>query len=85
MGVFGWLRGSKPPAASGRVLPPDHVTRFDDQPIYRCCICGAGLGLDPDDSLHAEGPNRHLCGDCYRTREWDAIEEHEYFEHLHDD
>ncbi len=82
MGLFGWLRGARPATpAAGRVLPPDHVTRFDDQPLFRCCMCGAGLGLDPDDSLHAEGPNRHLCGNCYRTREWDAIEEFEYFEH----
>ncbi len=81
MGLIGWLRGSRSAPASSRVLPPDQLTRFDDQPLFRCCVCGAGMGSDPDDSLHAEGPNRHLCGNCYRSREWDAIEEHEYFEH----
>ena len=82
MGLLGWLRGAKSGSPEpGRVLGPDEFGRFDEQPMLRCCMCGSGLGLDPDDSLHAEGPNRHLCGNCYRSREWDAIEEHEYFEH----
>ncbi len=82
MGILGWLRGSKPhDGSSGRTLPSSQVSRFGDQPLFHCSICGSGLGFDPDDSLHAEGPNRHLCGNCYRSREWDAIEEHEYFEH----
>ena len=82
MGILAWLRGSKPAARNaGRVLPREQFARFDDQPLFRCCICGAALGMDPDDSLHAEGANRHLCGDCYRTREWEEIEVFEHFGH----
>jgi hypothetical protein len=82
MGVLGWLLGSgrSAPPAAARVLPPKEIARFGEWSMFQCCICGAVLGSDPDDSLHAEGPNRHLCGDCYRTREWEAILEHEYFD-----
>ena len=78
MGIFSRLLGGKSePAPSGRVLSSHEILRFGDGPLFACCICGAWLGSDPDDSLHAEGPNRHLCGGCYRTREWEAIVEFE--------
>jgi len=81
MGIFGRLFGARPaPGPSSRVLPPNQVGRFDDQSIFVCCVCGALLGEDPEDSLHAEGLNRHLCGNCYRTREWEDIEQ---LEHVH--
>jgi hypothetical protein len=45
---------------------------------HLCCACGGPLlGFDPEDTLDAEGPGRHLCGNCYRAREWDAIESFE--------
>jgi hypothetical protein len=46
---------------------------YTGESFYFCCACGAGLGPDPDDTPHAEGQDRHLCGNCYRGREWDAI------------
>jgi hypothetical protein len=55
---------------------------YSGERILFCCICGEGLGPDPDDAPHAEGADRHLCGNCYRAREWDAIEA---FETLTDD
>ena len=42
--------------------------------VFLCCMCGRPLGFDPEDSLDAEGPGRHLCGNCYRSREWDHIQ-----------
>jgi hypothetical protein len=59
-----------------------------DEPVYRatldldpdrfCCACGTLLlGLDPEDTLDAEGPGRDLCGNCYRAREGEAIEQFE--------
>lgn len=77
----GGNRGGPRGGATVRPATASRVSRFDDLPIYYCCMCGTGLGEDPDNSLHAEGPNRHICGNCYRSREWDAILEHEFYDH----
>jgi hypothetical protein len=55
----------------------DTIYLYTGESIYQCCMCGAGLGPDPEDTPHAEGQGRHLCGNCYRSREWDAIEQFE--------
>jgi hypothetical protein len=54
---------------------------FLGAPILFCCACGAPLGPDPDDTTDAEGPGRHFCGDCYRSREMDAELAFAHFEH----
>jgi hypothetical protein len=54
---------------------------YGGESIYSCCLCGTGLGPDPDDTPHAEGADRRLCGNCYRSREWDAIEQFEQSGH----
>ncbi len=56
---------ARPPEPS---LEPDEA---DGESLY-CVACGAELGFDPEDTPDAEGPGRHLCGECYRAREFDA-------------
>jgi hypothetical protein len=46
---------------------------------HRCVICGNALEGDPEDELDGEGPGRDICGSCNRTRNWEAIEEVEWF------
>jgi hypothetical protein len=50
---------------------------YTGESIYTCCICGAGLGPDPEDEPHAEGAGRHLCGDCNRTKNFETMVGHE--------
>jgi hypothetical protein len=46
---------------------------YTGESIYTCCICGAGLGPDPEDEPHAEGAGRHLCGNCNRTKNFETM------------
>jgi hypothetical protein len=38
------------------------------------CTCGEPLGFDNDDELDGDGPGRHVCGECNRARNFDAMD-----------
>jgi hypothetical protein len=42
-------------------------------PGLRCVLCGRPLGFDPDDEPDGDGPDRPLCGECRRARDFDDL------------
>jgi hypothetical protein len=59
------------PAAGSAVDGDD----FDDaDALHLCSWCGRILEGDPEDELNGEGPGRDICGNCNRTKNWEAIE-----------
>ncbi len=67
-----WMR--RKPSNQRPARPSDPGEEVVDEPVSVCCMCGRELGFDPDDALDTEGPGRHLCGNCYRSREQDSLE-----------
>ena len=45
-----------------------------DTDIPECCMCGYLLDGDAEDELNGEGPGRHVCGACNRTKNFEAFE-----------
>jgi hypothetical protein len=63
-------RRRSPAAAQSETIVAD--SELGDDELCLCCICGALiLGLDLEDELDGEGPGRHICGACNRTRNFD--------------
>ena len=47
---------------------------FDDSAeLHFCCICGALLWADLEDEIDGEGTGRDICGDCNRTKNYEAM------------
>jgi hypothetical protein len=64
----------------GRQVQTTVSAPMEDEPRpHICVICGGELAGDPEDELDGEGPGRDICGGCNRTRNWEAIEEVEWF------
>ena len=40
--------------------------------LHVCSWCGALLSGDPEDELDGEGIGRDICGNCNRTKNWEA-------------
>jgi hypothetical protein len=38
-----------------------------------CVICGQPLAGDPEDDPEASGPDRPICGECKRARDFDDL------------
>jgi hypothetical protein len=68
-------------AAAGAPDDPDWLPdEAEDAPeggafeLHVCSWCGALLSGDPEDELNGEGPGRDICGNCNRTKNFEAIE-----------
>jgi hypothetical protein len=68
--------GAKPPGAGdpNRPSPVDDDCDGDDLELHVCSWCGRFLEGDLEDELNGEGPGRDICGNCNRTKNWEAIE-----------
>jgi hypothetical protein len=46
----------------------------DDEPApTRCVICGRPLAGDPEDDPNGGGPERPICSECTRARNFDDL------------
>jgi hypothetical protein len=70
------MRWGKRRAAGAQAEPPP--TMNDDVgdsgfELHFCCICGALLGGDLEDEIDGEGWGNDICGDCNRTKNYEAL------------
>jgi hypothetical protein len=61
-----------PSAGDGEWIPV-HAEGDEDE-LHVCSWCGRFLEGDFEDELNGEGPGRDICGNCNRTKNWEAIE-----------
>jgi hypothetical protein len=54
-----------------RNRPPDDDP---DAELHVCSWCGRLLEGDPEDELEGDGSGHDICGDCNRTKNFDACE-----------
>lgn len=71
---MGWLRRRHSGApgsgdGAGDTAEPDEC--IPAEPLT-CVGCGRALGFDAEDEPDGDGPGRHLCGECNRSRNFDA-------------
>jgi hypothetical protein len=50
----------------------DSIVELEE--LHFCSWCGAPLSGDPEDEIDGDGPGHDMCGDCNRTKNWEAIE-----------
>jgi hypothetical protein len=51
---------------------PFWMRRLDEVPMIACEECGRELAGDPDDDPTGAAAGRPMCGECYRSREFEA-------------
>jgi hypothetical protein len=80
---WGLGRRRRPRESAGEALgsaacapdqPSDAFDRHDPAAeLHFCCFCGASLDGDPEEEIDGEGPGRDVCGDCNRTKNYEAM------------
>ena len=59
--------GAEPEERLAGLLDPGAVE------LHLCCLCGAVLSGDLEDEINGEGSGRDICGDCNRTKNFEAL------------
>lgn len=62
------------PVGRGSLDAQGTVDDGDDVELHVCSWCGRFLEGDVEDELNGDGPGADICGDCNRTKNWEAIE-----------